>query len=93
MDENSYTMMPYFAHESTMARAERTIKRLWVLCIILIVVAVGSNFAWIFYESQFEEVTSTEIEQDADWESGGVIMNGTGEVNNYGESKTGDQDN
>lgn len=93
MEENDYTMIPFFAHESMMARAERTIKRLWVLCIILIIVVVGSNFAWIYYESQFEEVTSTEIEQDADWESGDVIMNGTGEVNSYGESKTGSKSN
>lgn len=79
-----------YVYESAMARSERTIRRLWILCIILIIVSVGSNFAWIYYESQFEEVTSTEIEQDADWESGDVIMNGTGEVNTYGESETND---
>lgn len=93
MEEKGNATIPYFVHESTMARMERTVKRLWVLCIVLIAVAVCSNLAWLYYESQFEEVTSTEISQDADWESGNVIMNGTGEVNNYGTSETDDNDN
>lgn len=93
MEEKENATIPYFVHESTLARMERTIKRLFVLCIVLIAVAVCSNLAWLYYESLFEEVTSTEIEQDAEWDSGNVIMNGTGEVNSYGESKTGDTNN
>lgn len=54
-------MIPYFCHEGDMARAERTIKRLWVLCILLIVLFVGSNLAWLHYEMQFaDEVTVTQ---------------------------------
>ena len=49
------------------ASMERTIKRLWILAILLVVLLVGSNIAWIMYESQFEDVTVTqEVEQDAD---------------------------
>lgn len=56
-------MIPYFCHEGDMARAERTIKRLWILCILLIVLLVGTNIAWIHYESQFsDEVT---VKQDS----------------------------
>lgn len=47
---------------------ERTIHRLWVLCIVLIIVLVASNLSWIIYESQFEyyEETYQEVTQDAD---------------------------
>lgn len=60
-------MIPYFCHEGDMARAERTIKRLWILCILLIVLLVGTNIAWIHYESQFsdEVITTQEVTQDS----------------------------
>lgn len=54
-------MIPYFCHEGEMARAERTIKRLWILCILLVVLLVGTNVAWIHYENQFtDEITVTQ---------------------------------
>lgn len=87
MEEEKATI-PYFVHESAMARAERTIKRLFIVCILLIVVAVATNAYWIYYESQFEDIVTTEVTQDAEWESGDVIMNGTGEVYVDGESET-----
>ena len=61
-------MIPYFCHEGDMARAERTIKRLWILCILLIILLVGTNAAWIYYESQYEDVVTTtqEVTQDND---------------------------
>lgn len=74
-----------FAYESALARAERTNKRLFVLCLVLIAVSVVTNILWIRYENQFQDVVTTEVSQDAEWESGDVILNGTGEVN-YGES-------
>lgn len=48
------------------ALAERTIKRLWIIIILLVVLLFGSNAAWIWYESQWE-VTETyqEVQQDA----------------------------
>lgn len=57
--------IPYVAHESTMTRIERVLKRQWVVIILLIVMLVGTNAAWLWYESQFEVVeTTTEIVQD-----------------------------
>ena len=53
--------VPYIAHESAVARLERVIKRLWVLVLVLIVLLAASNAAWIWWESQFEEVR---IEQE-----------------------------
>lgn len=51
--------IPYIAHESAMARMERTIKRLWVLLIVVVVLLVASNGAWLWYESQYEDVVTT----------------------------------
>ena len=55
--------IPYVAFESSMARLERTIKRLWILAIILIALLFGTNAAWIYYESHFE-VVEAEITQE-----------------------------
>ena len=75
--------VPYIVHESAMARMERTIKRLWILAIILVALLVGSNLAWIFYESQFETDSWT---YEATTDGGGTaIANGDGEVNYYGD--------
>ena len=77
--------VPYIPHESAVARLERVIKRLWVLALVLIIWLAASNAAWIWWESQFEEVR---IEQDN--ESGynnfigndGDIYNGETDNNN-----------
>lgn len=57
--------IPYYVHEGIMARMERTIKRLWILCIIIFLAFVISNGAWIWYENQFmDEVTITQENED-----------------------------
>jgi hypothetical protein len=56
--------VPYVVHESDMARLERTIKRLWILLLVLIVLFVGSNGWWIWRESQFEDITITQENED-----------------------------
>ena len=56
--------VPYIVHESTMARAERGAKRLWTVIILLIVLLVGTNGAWLWYESQFETVETVEVTQE-----------------------------
>lgn len=67
--------IPYFAHESEMARLERQIKRLWIVLIMTIVFLVASNAAWIYYESQMEEITIT-AEQTADGQSNNYAIGG-----------------
>lgn len=52
-------------YEAAMAMAERTIKRLWITVIVLIVLLVGSNCAWLWWNSQWETVYQ-ELTQDAD---------------------------
>lgn len=60
-------IIPYIAFESATARQERTIKRLWVICIVLIVALIATNGAWLWWESQWEDVAVTqEIEATSD---------------------------
>ena len=59
------------------SQMERTIRRLWILCIILTALLVGSNIAWLVYESQYETVAQTttqEVNQEND--NGNNIMVG-----------------
>lgn len=69
MNENEdMQMIPYYVHESDMARMERQIKRLWIVLIMTIVFLVATNAAWIYYESQWEtvETVTQEVTQEAD---------------------------
>ena len=72
----------YVAFESVCARFERTIKRLWVLVIILTVLLVGTNCAWLWYESQFQYVETSETYSADATDGGTAIANGDGVVNN-----------
>ena len=56
--------VPYIVHEGAVARLERVIKRLWVLVLALIILLCASNAAWIWYESQFEEVRIEQENED-----------------------------
>ena len=56
--------VPYIVHEGMMARAERTVKRLWITILLLIVLLVGTNGAWIWYESQFENIAISQENED-----------------------------
>jgi hypothetical protein len=70
MENNDKTLeVLKFAHEQEAVRQERTIKRLWILCILLVIMLVGTNIGWFIYESQFEDIeeyTQIEAEQDGD---------------------------
>lgn len=51
--------VPYVVYESATARAERHTKALIWIIVLLIVLLVGSNGAWLWYNSQFETVIET----------------------------------
>ena len=74
--------VPYIVHEAELARAERSFKRLWAAIILLIVLLFGSNAGWLWYESQFEETTTT-IEAEAD-DGGNAVANNNGMVDYNG---------
>lgn len=82
-------IVPYFVHEGIVARQERTINRLWVLCIIIFIAFVGSNAAWLYYESQWEAYeTSQSVDQDIDTGDGDANITGIGDI--YGTSEADD---
>lgn len=70
--------------ESNAARQERTISRLCALIALLIVLLVGTNAGWIYYESQYVESTTTiEAQQD----SSGTNIVGGGDIKYGPESE------
>lgn len=84
--KQSVEPVPYIVHESAMARMERTIKRLWVLLILVVALLVATNGVWIWYESQFVEESWT---YEATTDNGGTaIANGEGEIYYYGEGES-----
>lgn len=79
--KESRQTVPYIVHEADMARQERTIKRLWILAVLLIVLLVGSNCAWLVYESQFtDEIVTTEIDAQQETADGNNYVVG-GDMN------------
>lgn len=69
-DRNDH--VPYIVHEGEMARMERLNNRLWVVIIILIIALLGTNGAWIWYESQWEVYEDTVQEVTQDSADGGI---------------------
>lgn len=77
----------YVAHESAMTDFRLTVKRLWIIIIILIIALVGTNACWLWYESQFEdEVTDTYIAAKQKTDSGGSNYAVGGDLNGFTDS-------
>ncbi len=88
MEEEMKKMVPYFAVEGEMARMERVNHRLWILCILLLAVLLGTNAGWLYYESQWEVVSTSEEYTITSGDDGNAIYNGSGEVKLYGGSES-----
>ena len=85
MESKKPEAVDYIVHEGIVVRMERQIKRMWILCLVMFMAFVLSNIGWIYYESQFEEVVTTqEVAQDVDTGSGSAYVTGIGDIN--GES-------
>ena len=63
--QNAPENVPYIVHESSMARMERQVKRLWITVLVLIAMLVATNGAWILHEIQMETIYQ-EVTQEAD---------------------------
>lgn len=81
-------MIPYYVHEGEMARQERHIKRLWILCIVIFAALIVTNAGWIYYENQFEDVTMTVTQDTPSGNNSFVGRDGNitnGAADNYSE--------
>lgn len=82
----------YIAFESMKATMERTVKRLWIIVLVLIVLLFGTNAAWIYFESQWQIEDSAEVSQKVNTGDGSAYVAGIGDVY-YGDSTTNSQEN
>ena len=79
--------IPYIAFEAALARLERTIRRLWILAIILVGLLLATNAGWLWYESQFETVSiEQDVQQEAEAENGTAINSNAGVTYGTGEA-------
>lgn len=81
----------YFIYSTSVAREHKHAENWKAACIVVFLIAVITNFYWIWRELQYEDIVIT---QNASTEDGGnAIVNGTasGDVNYYGESFADDQ--
>ena len=84
--ESSTVNVPYIVHEGTIDRLDRTIKKLWILCIVLFVAFVITNGTWIYYEATVT-TEATMIEQDVQSDEGdNNLINAVGGEINYGDT-------
>lgn len=89
--------VPYIVYESEAARHERTVKRLIVAIVLIVLLLVGTNMAWLYVFNQYDfSSTTTEITTDEGNTNlleagananGGVINNGN---NSEDSGKNGD---
>lgn len=79
----------YFIFESVQARNERTIKRLWISTIILVILLFISNALWLWFFSG-AEVESYEVTADSNSNAyyNEIGNNFKGDVNNGGTDKS-----
>lgn len=83
-NENETISIPFIVHEAALSRIERINKRLWILCIVIFIACIVSNFCWIIYENQWQDEVVT---IDAVQRGNDVNIVGGGDVNYESESK------
>ena len=70
-------IVSYYAFESVQARNERTIRRMWITTIILIILLFASNALWL-YEFTRYDIETYSVDMDAG-ETGDALYNYIGE--------------
>ena len=67
MNEKDNVTIPYYVHEAEMARERKHSKMLFVLCLVIFMMLILTNGAWIYYENQFVDTTTEQtVTQDVD---------------------------
>lgn len=75
----------YYIHEEQMNRLEMHNKRLFILTLVIFVALILTNGAWIYHESLYEDVVTTQtVTQESDGDN--IALHGIGDI--YGESDT-----
>ena len=69
-EANAPESVPYIVHESSMARMERQVKRLWIALIVCIAMIFASNATWLYAWMQYD-YTSEEVIVDVNSDDGG----------------------
>lgn len=89
--QNSPENVPYIVHESSMARMERQIKRLWIALIVSIAMLFTSSaiFAWAWMQHDYE---SYEITADGDSNANYIGQDGNIYNGGIGESEETNQE-
>ena len=81
--ESKNVTVPYVVHESTVARQERNVKRLWIALIVAVALIFASNaiwlYAWMQYDYSSEEIV---VEQDAQDGGNNNYIGNDGDINN-----------
>ena len=90
--KDSRPPVPYLVHENSMSRMETANKRLFWALIVSLVFLACSWAGFIWYESQWEVVETSEVTQDIDSGDGDVVVSGIGDII-YGTGQTKDIDN
>lgn len=70
-------IVSYYAFESVQARNERTIRRMWITTIILIILLFASNALWLYEFTRYDYETYS-VDMDAG-ETGDALYNYIGE--------------
>ena len=73
--------IPYFVYERTMARFERTIKRLIIVIIVAVVALFATNTAWLCVFNSYDVVTE-EVAVDSNDGGNANYIGASGIINN-----------
>ena len=63
MNETQRDVVSFAAFESACTRLERANHRLFIIIGMLLIALIGTNSAWIYYESQWQTVESSTTTQ------------------------------
>ena len=78
-EQKSIAMMPVAVYEASEERHASHYKGLLAVIILLVVLLVGSNIAWLVYEAQYEVVEEYSVEQESETGTNQSVING-GEI-------------
>ena len=81
MSEAYKEPIPYFVHERTMARFERTIKRLIIVLAIAVALIFASNMAWLWVFNSYDAVAE-EVSLDGKDGGNANYIGASGIINN-----------